>query len=73
MSKLCFNNFDEEMKYLKEFIGKYESVEDLVRILPSSDKGKDKLLQQKRFVKSLINEGSKHKQDVAGGYIFQDI
>ena len=73
VSKLCFNSFDEEMKYFEECIGKGGSVEDSVRVLPSSDKGKDKLLQQKGFVKSLINEGSKHKQDVVEGDIFQDI
>ena len=45
VSKLCFNNFDEEMKYLEERISKDESVEDSVRMLPNSDKGKDNLLQ----------------------------
>ena len=59
--KLCFNSFDEEMKYFEEYIGKGGSVEDSVRVLPSSGKGKDKSLQQKGLVKSLINEGSKHK------------
>ena len=73
VSKQCFNNFDEEMKYLEECIGKDESVEDSVRVLSSSSKGKEKLWQQKGLVKSLVNEGSKHKQDVAEGDIFHDI
>ena len=32
VNKLCFNSFDEEMKYLEGYIGKYESVEDLVSL-----------------------------------------
>ena len=48
-------------------------MEDSIRVLSSSGKGKDKSLQQKGLVKSLINEGSKHKQDVVEGDIFQDI
>ena len=47
---LCFNSFDEEMKYLEECIDKDESVEDLVSldgqlgVLSSNDKGRDELL-----------------------------
>ena len=70
---LCFNSFDEEMKYFEECIRKYESVEDSIRVFPSSGKGKEKLWQQKGWVKSLVNEGSKHKQDVVERDIFQDI
>ena len=64
VNKLCFNSFDEEMKYLKECIGKDESVKDLVsldgqmELLSSNEKGKDELLQQKESTKSLINEGN---------------
>ena len=32
VNKLCFNIFDEEMKYLKGCIGKYESVKYLVSL-----------------------------------------
>jgi len=64
VNQLCFNSFDEEMKYLEECIGKDVVVNDSVSldrlrgVLPSSEKSKDKLLQQKGFVKSLINEGN---------------
>ena len=53
VNKLCFNSFDEEMKYLEGCIGKDESVKDLIsldgqmELLSSNDKGKDELLQQK--------------------------
>ena len=52
------------MKYLEECIGKAESRKDPVSldrqmgVFPSNHKVKDKLLQQKGFVKSLINEGN---------------
>ena len=64
VNKLCFNSFDEKMKYLEECIGKDESGKDPVSpdrqmgVFPSNDKFKEKLLQQKGFVKSLINEGN---------------
>ena len=51
VNKLCFNSFDEEMKYIEGCIGKDESVKDLVSIdgqmelLSSNDKGKDEVLQ----------------------------
>ena len=62
LNKLCFNSFDEDMKYLEECIDKDESVEDLVSIdgqlgvLSSNDKGRDELLQKKESTESLINE-----------------
>ena len=63
VNKLCFNSFDEELKYLQECIGKYEIVKDSVSLdkqmgmLSSNDKGKYELLQQKGSTQSLINEG----------------
>ena len=62
VDKLCFNSFDEEMKYLEACIGKDNSVKDLVsldgqmELLSSNDKSRDELLQQKESTKSLINE-----------------
>ena len=62
VNNLCFNSFDESMKYLAECIGKDGSVEDLVSldgqlgVLSSNDKGRDELLQQKGSTESLINE-----------------
>ena len=32
VNKLCFNSFDEEMKYLEGCLGKYESVKYLVSL-----------------------------------------
>ena len=63
VNKLCFNSFDEEMKYLEGCIGKDESVKDLVsldgqmELLSSNDKRKNELLQQKESTESLNNEG----------------
>ena len=64
VNKLCFNNFDDEMKYLEGCIGEDESVKDLVsldgqmELLSSNDKGKYELLQQKESTESLMNEGN---------------
>jgi len=52
------------MRFLEECIGKDAVVKDSVSldrqvgVLPSTDKGKDELLQHKGFTKSLFNEGS---------------
>ena len=64
VDKLCFNSFDEEMKYLEGCIGKDEGVKYLVsldgqmKLLSSIDKGKDELLQGKESTMSLINVGN---------------
>ena len=44
VSKLCFNNFDEEMAYLEDCITRDKNIEDLVRVFPNGDKSEDKLL-----------------------------
>ena len=47
---ICFNSFDEEMKYLEECIGKDESGKDSVstdrkmEVFPRNDKIRDELL-----------------------------
>jgi len=64
VNKLCFNSFDEEMKFLEECIGKDAIVKDSVSldsqmgVFPSNAKDQMELLQQKEFTKSLFNEGN---------------
>ena len=64
VKELCFNSFYEEMRFLEECIGRYAVVKDSISldrkmgVLLSNDKGKDKLLQQKGFFKSLFNKGN---------------
>ena len=64
VNELYFNSFDEEMRFLKECIGKDAVVKDSVNlnremgVFPSNHKRKYNLLQHKGFVKPLLNEGN---------------